>query len=269
MQQFRRIILPAGLAIAVALLAGCGFTGESQEEPVSLDSNDPPGDIETECEAACERVYASRSEDGCQQSFTHSDGSAMGEDDCVDACIDDDLMRDGEWCVATEAECGSEPEEMVNECLPETYHPPACDHLDAWPHDVIEREQEVLRLVNEHRAEGTNCPATGAVNSPADPVEMNEELRCASRLHSIDMAEDDFFAHDNPDTGETPQDRAQNAGFESPVAENIAFGSPDAEGTVDQWINSDTGHCENMLDPSHGVMGIGMYENHWTQKFGP
>ena len=234
---------------------------------------DEDNELYPQCEAACARVYGERDSDlgdegPCQQSFESPGGGVMSEDDCVDACHNDDLMRGSPECVAGEAECGTNPEEMVVECISDDYHPPACDHLDPWDLNAIEQEEEVLEEVNELRAEGPTCPTTGTEHQPADPVVMDENLRCASRLHSIDMVEQDFFEHTNPNTNEGPQDRADAAGYEGWVSENIAFGSSTGEATVQQWLGSADGHCENMLDPSHEVMGIGMYENHWTQKFG-
>lgn len=242
--------------------------------------NDLPDNPEGLCKAACQRVYTVRDDGGCQQSFQHDDGSTMNEAGCVDACLNDDLLRGGQRCIAASEECKSDPEELIDECLPDDYHPPACEHLGAWEMEVIEKENEVLELVNELRSERQTCPATGTEHSASEPLEMNEELRCAARLHSLDMVENDFFAHYNPD-GQGPAERAQQAGYESnQVSENIAAGNSDAEATVNQWFNSDEDHCRNMLNPSHEVMGVGMVEVDssdgptecvdfcWTQKFG-
>lgn len=254
--HLERSILGIGaVAVVLVVFIGCGDDGPQtlQQDPV--------------CERACHHVQADRDHGGCQQSFRFEDGSAMTFEDCVDACENDDLMLGGEECIGGLDECKTEPQDYIDECLPEDYHPPACDHLPAWDPEVIAKEEEVLELVNDLRQEGIDCPGEGTSYPPVDPVEMDEKLRCASRLHSIDMVEDDFFGHNHPD-GTGPQDRAEQAGYDGMVSENIAFGSSRAEQTVNQWLGSEDGHCGNMADAGHEVMGVGMYQNHWTQKFG-
>ncbi len=240
---------------------------ENDEDP-DEQLQEPPDDPEILCEMACDRVYATTSDGGCQQVFHHDTGAAMGAAACEEKCLEEDLFRGGEWCVITEAECGSHPSEMIDYCLPSGYHPPHCDHLPAWDPAVEALEEEVVVLVNELRDEGVTCPGTGTEMGPVGPVSMDEHLRCAARLHSMDMAERNFFAHDNPD-GEDPFERIAAAGYTGePAGENIAQGSTTAQGVVDQWLSSDTGHCENMLNAGHNDMGIGLYQDYWTQKFG-
>ena len=141
--------------------------------------------------------------------------------------------------------------------------------LAAW----IDREQQVLALVNEARAVGADCGAEGKFG-PAAPLTLEPHLHCAARAHAMDMAERDFFDHVNPD-GEDPFARMEKAGYTDwmAAAENIAAGSDDAEQTVLGWLDSD-GHCANMLDPKYKDFGIGFYEGagqynfYWTQTFG-
>lgn len=54
--------------------------------------------------------------------------------------------------------------------------------------------------------------------------------------------------------------------------ENIAAGSPDAHGTMQQWMNSD-GHCARIMKPDYTELGVGYYPGGefghvWTQVFG-
>lgn len=141
--------------------------------------------------------------------------------------------------------------------------------LAAW----IEREQQVLQLVNQARAAGADCGTEGKFG-PAAPLTIEPHLHCAARAHAMDMAERDFFDHVNPD-GEDPFARMEKAGYTDwmAAAENIAAGSDDAEQTVLGWLDSD-GHCANMLDPKYKDFGVGFYEGagqynfYWTQTFG-
>jgi hypothetical protein len=56
----------------------------------------------------------------------------------------------------------------------------------------------------------------------------------AARSHSTDMARRDYFSHETPE-GVTPWQRAEDAGYPNPAAENIAHGYPTAKTVVDAW----------------------------------
>ena len=260
-------ILVCGIACVVMTVGAIGC-GEPERGASSTDGDgDGDGDgeytYEVACEEACDRVY-----NECHQVFFTDDNVAISEEQCVDACIDDDLLFGGAECVAHEAECESIPEDMVSECLDDEYHPDACDHLDAWPHEWVTMEDEVLELVNDLRATGTECPIDGEM-SPVGPVESEMHLRCAARLHSKDMNDRNYFDHHDPD-GVGPAERATSAGFTGGgVAENIAQGYTTPQAVVEGWRTSTTGHCENMLNGAHDYLGVGYYDgNYWTQKFG-
>jgi uncharacterized protein YkwD len=133
-------------------------------------------------------------------------------------------------------------------------------------------EEDVLALVNQNRAMGANCGSQGNFG-PTGPLTMDPALRCAARKHSLDMHVRDFFDHTNPD-GQAPWDRMDLAGYGaySTAGENIAAGSPDAAGTMNQWMNSD-GHCSNIMNPDYDHIGVGYYPGGqyghlWTQVFG-
>ena len=146
-----------------------------------------------------------------------------------------------------------------------------CDAVADWDEAAIALEEDVLDIVNQRRAEGANCGSRGMF-APTDPLTMNDNLRCAARKHSKDMVDRDYFAHDSPE-GEGPDVRIEAAEYTwSTWGENIAGGSPDAAGTMDQWMNSD-GHCANIMNPSFTEIGVGyaaggQYGHTWTQVFG-
>ncbi|WAS92757.1 CAP domain-containing protein [Nannocystis punicea] len=149
---------------------------------------------------------------------------------------------------------------------------PYCEPAKGWDPAWKQLEEDVLALVNQRRAEGANCGAQGNFG-PAGPLTMDPALRCAARMHSKDMNDRNFFDHTNPD-GEPPWDRMGKAGYGnySNAGENIAGGSPDAAGTMDQWMNSD-GHCANIMNPAFEHIGVGYYPGGqwghlWTQVFG-
>jgi uncharacterized protein YkwD len=133
-------------------------------------------------------------------------------------------------------------------------------------------EEDVLAIVNQKRAAGANCGGAGNFG-PTGPLTMDPALRCAARKHSLDMDARDFFDHTNPD-GQLPWDRMGMAGYGdySNAGENIAAGSPDAAGTMQQWMDSD-GHCSNIMSPDFQHIGVGyhpggQYGHLWTQVFG-
>ncbi len=116
---------------------------------------------------------------------------------------------------------------------------------------------------------------------PQEPLSLNEELTLAARLHSLDMAERDFFDHVNPD-GDSPTDRAGAQGYAGTAGENIAAGFTSIESVHRAWLDS-VGHRRNVLslhtnfsDNFHydqfgaGVAhtDIGPFFDYHTQKFG-
>ncbi len=147
-----------------------------------------------------------------------------------------------------------------------------CAPVGGWDPAWAQLELDVLELVNQVRAQGADCHGKGMFG-PAGPLTMDPALRCAARKHSADMAARNFFDHTNPD-GETPWDRMAKAGYGnySNAGENIAAGSADAQGTMNQWLGSD-GHCANIMNPAFQHIGVGystggQYGHLWTQVFG-
>lgn len=136
-----------------------------------------------------------------------------------------------------------------------------------WPEAHAAFEAEVLTLVNEHRAAGANCGQAGSFDS-VPPLTMNSALRCAARVHSLDMSTRGYFDHTNPE-GEGPRDRTTQAGYAgSSWGENIAWGYPTPESVVSGWMNS-PGHCANVMRAGYTEIGVGFAAgNYWTQNFG-
>lgn len=142
-----------------------------------------------------------------------------------------------------------------------------CSAVSAWPAEAGAEEAAVLQLVNAARAMGGTC---GGQTWPPTPVlQLADELQCAARVHTRDMAQRGFFDHDNPE-GESPFDRMQRAGYVFAAAgENIAQGYPTAAAVVRGWLES-PGHCANILSPEFDETGIAFDGEAllWTQTFG-
>jgi uncharacterized protein YkwD len=142
-----------------------------------------------------------------------------------------------------------------------------------WPEAWVAFEDRVVELVNEHRAAGATC-GSQAMAGDQGALASDDVLRGAARALSEDMAARGFFDHVDPD-GNDPQDRLSAAGFGGgyPWGENIAKGAPDPETVVQGWLDSPP-HCQNILLPDYGVIGVGYYAvegdtggHWWTQEF--
>ncbi len=134
-----------------------------------------------------------------------------------------------------------------------------------------EVELRFLELINQYRVEnGKPC----LVPSPT----MNAAAEYMSRA----MGELDFFDHNEPPcgadgecSGRDPFDRIEAFGHVNwtTAGENIAGGSPSAEGTFEQWRTS-PGHNANMLEDDFTSIGIARVfvpgsdlEFYWTNNF--
>jgi uncharacterized protein YkwD len=147
-----------------------------------------------------------------------------------------------------------------------------CAGVATWSEQARAFEAEVLDRVNQARAQGADCG--GQLFGAADPLAMEPRLRCAARVHSLDMATRGFFDHQNPD-GESPFDRMERAGYSYQTAgENIAAGQTTPQEVVDGWLAS-PGHCSNIMGPDYTELGVGYVSapegqlpHYWTQTFG-
>lgn len=134
-------------------------------------------------------------------------------------------------------------------------------------------EDQVLVLVNQHRASGATCGGTPYAAAPT--LSMNGSLRVAARGHSQDMATQNYFSHTSLD-GRTFSQRMTQAGYSGggPRGENIAAGYGSAAAVVAGWMAS-TGHCQNIMNAGFRVAGVGYayragssYGHYWTMNFG-
>jgi uncharacterized protein YkwD len=152
-----------------------------------------------------------------------------------------------------------------------------CAPVASWDPAWAAFEDEVLTLTNAARAMPATCGSYGSFQ-PAPPLKMSAVLRCSSRLHSKDMGEKAYFAHDSM-SGESPFDRMAAAGYMGfTMGENIAKGQQTPKEVVDGWMNS-PGHCSNIMNADYTEIGVGYFQGMststrfnsnklWTQNFG-
>jgi len=148
--------------------------------------------------------------------------------------------------------------------------PPAAVSPARYPPAAVLASQ-ALQLVNDVRARGTRCGQH--VFAPAPPLTLSGALGGVALGHADDMAEHDYFEHQDL-TGHSPADRVRAVGYrEKRVGENIAYGPKSVEEVVQGWLDS-PGHCENIMDPRFAEMGIGYAAGrsgrhgvYWVQVF--
>jgi len=123
-------------------------------------------------------------------------------------------------------------------------------------------EAQVIDLINVERAK-----------AGLSALSAQGQLGSAARLHSTDMACNNYFSHTGLD-GSTIGDRAERQGYNwSSVGENIAAGYSSPESVVQGWMNS-PGHKANILGADYTEIGIGYafgaasdYGAYWTAVF--
>jgi uncharacterized protein YkwD len=138
--------------------------------------------------------------------------------------------------------------------------PDECEAVESWDPQWIALEEEMLRLINETRANGASCAG------PTHPLELHAALQCAARLHAMDMDERAFYQHVNPD-GNGPRERMEAMGYDlGPWGENIFKGPTSAQEAMDGFMESPS-HCMNIMSPEVTIVGIGVHGTSWTQNF--
>jgi hypothetical protein len=130
---------------------------------------------------------------------------------------------------------------------------------------VYENEKnELLYLINNYRQ-----------SQGLSTLKLSATLSEAAEGHSLDMAKNNYFAHNSID-GRTPWTRIKAAGYTycTTLGENIAAGYQLPASVLLGWQNS-AEHNAIMLKPDFAVVGIGIaynanayYRWYWTTDFG-
>ncbi len=123
---------------------------------------------------------------------------------------------------------------------------------------ITAAEQQMLTLINGARA----AAGVGA-------LKFSPNLNRASAWKSADGGSNGLGGgFDHTDSlGRAPTLRAQDCGYASQAAENIAYGSTGADVIFGMWMGS-AGHKQNILMPGYKVIGIGEHGSAWTTDFG-
>ena len=178
----------------------------------------------------------------------------------VSAATSHTVVRgDTMWRIAVRYEVGLSEIKSANPQIanPDLIYPGQVLNIPTVNQSVTSYEQEVIRLVNEIRAERGLRELT-----------YNWELSRVARYKSQDMYDNRYFSHTSPVYG-SPFQMMKNFGITyRSAAENLARGQSSPQAVVNAWMNS-SGHRANILNSSFTEIGVGyVAEGHyWTQMF--
>jgi uncharacterized protein YkwD len=113
----------------------------------------------------------------------------------------------------------------------------------------------VLELTNDERRDA------GCADLAPDT-----RLARAAQAHAVDMAENDYFAHESED-GTRFDTRIRAEGYSRPAGENIAKGQTSANQVVREWMASPP-HRRNIENCAFTTIGVGYDDHYWVQDFG-
>lgn len=246
--QFTALVL-----ICVSLVA-CG--GDDDEDDSDLDGTNPQPTLAPS--PTVEPSPTVNPTPTVQPSPTVTPTNTPDPDPDIDDADSDGVADEYDECPNTPAwrevnDRGCPLYEIVGDCIPS------------------EEEEELILAHNEARSQSRNCG--GEFREAVGPLRWDCQLANASRSHSEDMANNNFFSH-NGSNGSSPFERMTDAGYRWRTAgENIAAGSSTARAAVDGWLNS-PGHCNNIMAAGFEDMGAAKAENsnsqyriYWTAGF--
>ena len=163
------------------------------------------------------------------------------------------------WKIAVKYEVGLSELKSANSEIrnPDLIYPGQVLKIPTTASSVTSYEKEVIRLVNEIRAE-----------NGLRELNYNWELCRVARYKSQDMKDNRYFSHTSPIYG-SPFQMMKSFGISYKTAgENIARGQATPSAVVNAWMNS-AGHRANILNASFIEIGVGYVAggNYWTQMF--
>ena len=166
---------------------------------------------------------------------------------------------DSLWKIAVTYEVGLSEIKNANPQIQnyDLIYPGQIIYLPTADTSVTAYEQEVIRLVNEIRADHGLRPLT-----------YDWQLARVARYKSQDMKDNRYFSHNSPVYG-TPFQMMKSFGISYRSAgENIARGYVTPQAVVSGWMNS-SGHRANILNANFTHIGVGYVSggNYWTQMF--
>ncbi len=169
------------------------------------------------------------------------------------------VKGDTMWKIAVRYEVGLSEIKSANPQIAnaDLIYPGQVLYIPTTDSAVLQYEKEVVRLVNEIRAE-----------NGLQALTYDWELSRVARYKSQDMKDAGYFSHTSPTYG-SPFQMIRNFGITYKSAgENIAKGYTTPQAVVNGWMNS-SGHRANILNASFNRIGVGYVADghYWTQMF--
>ena len=169
------------------------------------------------------------------------------------------VRGDSLWRIAVKYQVGLSEIKAANPQIanPDLIYPGQVINIPATDANVASYEAEVVRLVNEIRAQNGLKTLT-----------HDWELSRVARYKSQDMKDNGYFSHTSPTYG-SPFQMMKSFGISYRSAgENIARGQTTPQAVVNAWMNS-SGHRANILNASYTHIGVGYVKDgrYWTQMF--
>lgn len=116
-------------------------------------------------------------------------------------------------------------------------------------------EQQLFDLTNAAR-----------VRHGYSALEWEDAVAVTARKHSVDMAQNDYFSHENKQ-GQSPFDRMKEDGIKFfGAGENLAYGQSSSIFAHEGLMNS-LGHRKNILQDKYSHLGTGVAFNEKSQPF--
>jgi uncharacterized protein YkwD len=142
-----------------------------------------------------------------------------------------------------------------------------CEPVNEWPEESARAEFALFMAINGLReSEWPRCNGREYGGRRA-PLRHAPELRCAARLHSMDMVNRDFVGSINP-SGESPWQRVAETGFRYDWIEESIVTGGNEYGQAFENLRSSREDCDRILDPGATAVGIGLHSERWTLDFG-
>ncbi|WP_018930743.1 peptidoglycan-binding protein [Gracilibacillus lacisalsi] len=133
---------------------------------------------------------------------------------------------------------------------------PTLEMIDSLlDHQLNDFEEEVVHLVNVEREK-----------EELEPLKVDKHLSFVARQKSLDMMNNDYFAHESPTYGSVADMFAHFDVSYMAAGENIALGYTSPSAVVNAWMDSE-GHRRNILNSSYTHIGVGYESDFWTQSF--
>ncbi|WP_456833026.1 CAP domain-containing protein [Deinococcus sp. UYEF24] len=132
---------------------------------------------------------------------------------------------------------------------------------------------EFLQLTNRARFQGQKCG--GKLMNSTGPLIWDPVLATSGAQYLQDMVRLNFRGHIHAGDGSTPQVRAERAGYQGGVGENLQYNAITPQGAITSLLGSPE-HCRNLMDPRYTRFGAAvangrpdtLFGTYWVQEFG-